>query len=433
MMRRLLIRPLAVAACLFSVAAQSGAETSRPAMTDQQILEHSIQAKADEAKNLASDPLFSDERTKVLRERHAADAKAIEKASAPKLQESLDELIAGDEKVQKILESAAAETAGEQVINAKYRLFVSRGQGEAAMQEIVEIGKRNPDLVIVLRGLLPGEKVTDLASYIGRLIQPKEDEPIPNIMLDPPSFTERGVSVVPTLERLDPMSGDVLASVQGIANPAWLEDRVAKGERGALGRFGETSEIAEEDMILAMQAQAAKWDAEAYGKKVADSMWSQLDMIPLPTATVSAVREVDPSIVITDAVTAPDGTVIAYPGQKVNPFDVVPFDMTLIVIDAQDVAQVAFARRKLAELDGKSAMVIATELPREDGWKGLGDTINGVGRMVYLLQPEMIERFGLRAVPCTVEGGNRVLVVREYAREDFEKGVTHAGAGTAKG
>jgi hypothetical protein len=35
--------------------------------------------------------------------------------------------------------------------------------------------------------------------------------------------------------------------------------------------------------------------------------------------------------------------------------------------------------------------------------------------MVYVLQPEMVERFQLEKVPATVEGGDRVLIVKEYA------------------
>lgn len=402
--------------------------------TDQELLESSIARKAAAEAELANDPLFDEARTKALKDQHLDTARAVEQASKPKLQESLDALIAGDEKVQEILEAAAsAEQETETVVNARYRLFVSRGQGETAMREMIETAKRHPDMVIVLRGILPGEKLSDLAVYIGRLMQPKEGEPIPNIMLDPPSFTERAVTAVPTLERLDPVSGEVVASVQGVINPEWIEERVASGKSGDLGRYGETSEIAEEDLIVAMKRQAEQFDGEAYGRKVVEKMWEQLDMVSLPTATTSTVREVDPSIVITDGVTAPDGTVLAYPGQRVNPFDVVPFDMTLVVIDGRDPAQVTFAKDQLARLDGKPVMVIATELPREEGWKGLGDTMTGVGRMVYLLQPEMIERFGLRAVPCTVEAGNRVLVVREYAREDYAKGGANAGVRSQEG
>jgi conjugal transfer pilus assembly protein TraW len=71
-------------------------------------------------------------------------------------------------------------------------------------------------------------------------------------------------------------------------------------------------------------------------------------------------------------------------------------------------------------------VVVTTKVDREDGWNSYGQMMEVMQQPVYLLQEIMVERFGLQTVPAVVEGGERVLVVNEYALSG-KKGETHAG------
>ena len=70
------------------------------------------------------------------------------------------------------------------------------------------------------------------------------------------------------------------------------------------------------------------------------------------------------------------------------------------------------AARQLSCRD-KTARVLylATELPRQDGWEGLKTLETTLNAPVYLLTPDVRQRFQLQKVPALVEqSGNRVLV-----------------------
>jgi len=381
---------------------------------DDLLLQDDIDARA-AAPELAKDPLFAEGVAEEVAAPYLDAARDMAKQAEKSMSERLAEMVGGDATVQGILQ-AAEEQSGAPEVLAKYQLAVSRGMGEGAIRKVMEIGRNNPDLVIVFRGVLPGERVADLVSFLMTINPPIEGEPMANVIIDPTVFTENAITVVPTLQRVD-RAGDVVASVRGVANPQWIEERVERGERGDLGKYGETGEIAEEDIIEVMKRQLIAAKPEERAKRQLENYWKSQTWASLPTATEDRTRMVDPTVVVADGIYGPDGTVIAYPGQRINPFDAIPFDMTVVVIDGRDPRQVAFARQKVVELEGKQVIVATTEVDTDKGWAGYNDLIVSVGRMVYVLQPQMVERFQIEKVPCTVEGGDRVLIVKEYAAE----------------
>jgi len=279
--------------------------------------------------------------------------------------------------------------------------------------------------VLVFRGLKRGQKFTDIMRLVTDLHVMKAGDRIPRVIIDPTLFTDNGITVVPTLQKFGD-DDQVIATARGASNPKWLEEQIRAGRRGDLGLAGATMPIAEIDMITLLKESAAKIDLEAYGKKQVEQFWKQRKFTRLPTATASRTRRVDPTVVMTETITAPDGTVLAYPGQRLNPFDVAPFNMKLVVIDGRDDAQVAWARRQVIAGEGKQVRVIATDFPSEGGWKEYDSLIGDIGRMVYLLDENVAERFQLEKVPCTVEGGDRVLIVREFAKSELSLGERNA-------
>lgn len=351
-------------------------------------------------------------------------------AAAPKVTGplSLPELLslgdAGRAAHGMVLQAEQEEAAGA-AQPARYRLYVSRGMGEVALRSVIEVAKSNPDLVVVFRGVLPGEKVIDLVKYLSPMLEVEEGQPQPNVVIDPTAYQKQAVERVPRLERLDE-EGGVIAAVHGVINPRYLEDRVAAGERGVLADAGPVSKIAEEDLIEVMKRRLEAVDWAAAGKRGVEGMWKQYTMVDLPHATVDRRREHDPSVVIPETITAPDGTVLALAGQKINPFDAMPFTITMVVIDGTVREHLVFAREIVRTRPTGSVVVVTTKVDREDGWTSYGQMMEVMQQPVYLLQEIMVERFGLQKVPAVVEGGDRVLIVNEYALSG-KKGETHAG------
>jgi conjugal transfer pilus assembly protein TraW len=307
----------------------------------------------------------------------------------------------------------------------RYRLYVSRGMGEVALRAVIEHARANPDMVVVFRGVLPGEKVIDLVRYLSPMLVVREGEPQPNVVIDPTAYRKQGVARVPRLERLD-AEGNVLAAVHGVVNPRYLEDRHGQGERGELADAGPVSEIAEEDLIDVMRRRLEAVDWKAAGKRGVEGMWKQYTLVDLPHATEDRRREHDPSVVIPETITAPDGTVLAIAGERINPFDAMPFNITMVVIDGTVREHLVFARELVRTRPAGTVVVVTTKVDREAGWQSYGKMMEVIQQPVYLLQEIMVERFGLQKVPAVVEGGNRVLVVNEFALSG-KKGESNAG------
>lgn len=320
---------------------------------------------------------------------------------------------------------AEREATSEAAPPPKYRLYVSRGMGEVAMRAVVETAKAHPDMVVVFRGVLPGQKVMDLIRYLSPMLAVKEGEPQPNIVVDPTQYRNHGVTRVPRLERLN-AQGEVVAAVHGVINPRYLNDRVANGEKGVLADAGPVSDIAEEDLIEVIRRRLEAVDWAGAGKRGVKGLWRQYPMVELPHATQDRRREHDPSVVVPETITAPDGAVLAIAGQRINPFDAMPFDLTLVVIDGTVREQLVFARELVRTRPVGKVMVVTTRVDRENGWTSYGEMMQVIQQPVYLLQEIMIERFGLQKVPAVIEGGNRVLVVNEYALSG-KKGESNAG------
>ena len=307
----------------------------------------------------------------------------------------------------------------------RYRLYVSRAMGEVALRAVIEHARSNPDMVVVFRGVLPGEKVIDLVRYMSPMLVVREGEPQPNVVIDPTAYRKHGVARVPRLERLDE-EGNVLAVVHGVVNPSYLEDRLRQGEKGQLADAGPVSEIAEEDLIDVMRRRLEAVDWKAAGRRGVEGMWKQYTLVDLPHATEDSRREHDPSVVIPETITAPDGTVLAIAGQRINPFDAMPFNITMVVIDGTVREHLVFARELVRTRPAGTVVVVTTKVDREAGWQSYGKMMEVIQQPVYLLQEIMVERFGLQKVPAVVEGGNRVLVVNEFALSG-KKGDSNAG------
>lgn len=395
---------------------------------DDEMLKQSIEITKNPQAHLGNDPNLTNEAALKAKTPYEEAARSIVDSSLVRGERDLEKLLAGDDLVQRNLRGAAAqEAAGPDEVPVRYQLYVSQSMGRAAMQAALAQAEKHQDMVLVFRGLKRGQKFVDIMKLVTDLHVIKQGDAVPRIIIDPTQFTDNGISVVPTLTRVD-ANGKVIALARGASSATWMEDQIAAGRKGDLGQAGATETIAEVDMITLLQEQARKVDFEAYGRKQLEGFWTNRKYTKLPTASVSRTRRVDPTVVMTETITAPDGTVLAYPGQKLNPFDVMPFTMKLLIINGRDDAQVAWARRQILANEGKEVRVIATEFPVEGGWQQYDRLILDVGRMVYLLEDHVRDRFQIEKVPALIEGGDRVLMVREFAREEIIKGSANAGA-----
>lgn len=289
-------------------------------------------------------------------------------------------------------------------------LFVSQSMGEAGLRAAVDSVRGRADAAIVLRGVNKGQTLGQLQRTVLRLLGPaSESEPSPGVMIDPTLFTRYAVTVAPTLVYVS--DGKAIATARGLTTVDWFRERVTSGQIGDIGQHGETSLVSEEDMVEALKAAAAKRDWKASREKSFRAHWDSLEYLDLAVARTDRLREIDPSFVVTEGITAPDGTVIAYAGQRVNPLDSLPFTQVLIVFDATDPAQRPMVEKALKRAGDRRITLITTKYARATGYEGLGDLWSDFGRPVFILDRDLRERFAIERVPSFIEArGNRFLV-----------------------
>lgn len=178
------------------------------------------------------------------------------------------------------------------------------------------------------------------------------------------------------------------------------------------GQLGTVYPVMEPDLLTQIEQRLKA--AEASGKIAA----MQKELVrrtkarvtrPKPVAGLTrAVRlrswAYDPTITVEQDIRDDKGRVIAAKGQKINPLDHVPLRQSLVFLDGDDPAQVAWALRATTPLNAKLILTNGSPFERMK---------SAQRRFFFDQDGKLIARFGIRAVPAVVEADGRVLKVSE--------------------
>jgi conjugal transfer pilus assembly protein TraW len=223
------------------------------------------------------------------------------------------------------------------------------------------------------------------------------------------------VSVVPTLERLDE-EGKVIATVRGIANPEYLENLVVRGERGDLGSRGTTSEILEEDLIVAMQRKFNEFDWDGGMRRAQDRFWRIQAVQPVVEARRNRRRLFDPSVEVQDDLVTAAGTVLMRKGDRINPLESMPLDDTILVFDGTNEAHLKWVDEQLKVVSTKNYWLVTTQVDveKDNGWGSFTSMMERFNDRVFFLLPGQMERMGLERVPSRITQAGNQLQIDEF-------------------
>lgn len=103
----------------------------------------------------------------------------------------------------------------------------------------------------------------------------------------------------------------------------------------------------------------------------------------------------DPSITLPQAVTTPEGRVLAAAGTRINPLDYRNWSGQLLFLDGRDADQQAYAARIIGQTEGRvKPVLVAGDLrPLSRGWRV---------PVYYDQGGELVRRFGITQVPAHV-------------------------------
>ncbi|WP_162997725.1 TrbC family F-type conjugative pilus assembly protein [Pseudomonas sp. LTJR-52] len=355
------------------------------------------------------------------------DLKSMANPSMDRAMGEATELVRSMEETDPTLRAAKMEARkNETYAHHSMLLFVSLSLGKAALKEVFEMASERQDVVLVFRGVPEGMKLDEGMKHYQHLIA--EYDPLPNLVIDPTLYRDFKVVEVPTIIAMDDPAHNefvdrkVLARVEGLSSPEWLEKQVADGQTGDQGRRGPVMEIAEQDLIEMMQERVASVDWEAKKQAAVGRFWQKQQFNYIPPASHSRTRTIDPSVTVLQDLTGADGKVLMKAGTVLNPLDQVPFTQALVIFDPSVPGQMKILDRVLPELakqpNIRQLTYLATQMDKEQGWKGYTDLSNRFEAPVYLVTKEIIERFEIEHTPSIVTSDGKVFVVKELTAKD---------------
>lgn len=182
----------------------------------------------------------------------------------------------------------------------------------------------------------------------------------------------------------------------------------------SLGTFGHVYPVQERSMLDAIQEKLGSWSSgeklgqleESYRARVVASIHHPPGL-SIPKALRTASHYFDPTIVVTEDIKGADGALVIPAGQSINPLDQMPLTKSLLFIDGEDTAQVAWLRQRL-ELEPRAVPVLVA-----GSWLELRQRLQ---RPVYFDQQGfMTGRLGVKAVPSRVYQEDRRIRIDEVA------------------
>lgn len=313
-------------------------------------------------------------------------------------------------------------------------VFASLSLGDEGLDDILTAVSGQPDAVIVFRGIPEGMSLGQGIKAVQTLAAKKD--PVPNIIINPTLFKTYNITAVPTIVMLedDPLPGEqpnVVAQVSGLSDPVWLAREVDHGKKGDLGVKGPVDKISEPDLIEVAKKRLANIDWEEKKNQAVERFWTKQKFYELPRALKSRTREIDPSVMITSDISTPNGTIIAHAGDVINPLcdprevckpGTRTFNQAVVIFDPQDKKQMELLAKRLPEIkqdpEVQRITYIVTKLDKDKGWNAYKEVINYFEAPVYLLTPDLIERFELEYAPSVITAKGKRFIVRELAEAE---------------
>jgi conjugal transfer pilus assembly protein TraW len=308
--------------------------------------------------------------------------------------------------------SSGVGAGGARAATTTFTLFASRSLGDGQLRDLFAFAAGEADTRIVFRGVGEDESLLAFVASLQPLLA--DLDPPPTVLLDPTPFREHGVTAVPTLVALGP-NGQEIARVAGLASTRWLREVLTEGKRGDHGTRGPLRGISEPDLLATIHRRLARLDFAALGERAVERAFDRLHFEQLPAAGEDRERLIDPTIVAAADILLPDGTVLVRAGDSVNPLDHIPFTQRLVVFDAADSRQLAFVQALAAAPSEHPTTFLLTGLSQRDGWAELERIMGVLDRRVYLLTPELRQRFALERVPAVVDAVGRRFRITEHA------------------
>lgn len=295
----------------------------------------------------------------------------------------------------------------------RLEVFVSWGMSITELREIFLEAAGNPAIRILFRGVPEGMSINGamakLKSQIGDLKTP------PDIRIDPKAFRKFAVEYVPqaVLYKNETGTEEVSSKIRGLSNlERAVEIMIEQGESPE--SYGPTIKIEEPDLIEEMTRRMRNLDMNALKQKAYSNYWEKKQFYRLAPAERERVRELDPTVTVQKPIVDHKGRVLVKANRSFNPLKVKPFTHRMIIFDGTDPKQTIIAAKITKDTPKNlKPVLMTTALDRSKGWYALKTLEEQINAPVYLLTPEIIQRWQLEKVPAFVQAKGLKFIIHE--------------------
>ena len=252
-------------------------------------------------------------------------------------------------------------------------------------------------VTLVLRGLIENSLKTTIKKFYGLMKERKIQGDWP-VTIDPPLFEKYGIAEVPTL--VMEKAGNIWKIKGDLRMEASLEKFEADPED--FGKYGNTFSIGEESISTIIASKQK--EIEGLVKKKAEERRKTVTLLTRYDGKFGKAQElrvyyVDPSVILTEDIIAPDGRVLFAKGSVYSPADYLNLGR-YVIIDGKDPKQVEFALKgdfkKIILLSGDLAALNKRHQTR-----------------FYLANDTIINKLEIEKVPAVIEKEGAFIRVTE--------------------
>jgi conjugal transfer pilus assembly protein TraW len=188
------------------------------------------------------------------------------------------------------------------------------------------------------------------------------------------------------------------------------------GMTKSIGNYGQVFSIAEEDIRDFIMRRLQFMDKSGELVRAQHDIQQRVSAhvlrptpLNLPTTTTPKRFHVDPAVIVHHDIFTPEGIRVAQKGARLNPFEHVSFSKSLFFFDADDKAQVAWAKAHYQYYRQVKFILTGGDISK---------AAELFGRIYFDLGGGLCKRFHIEHVPSVVNQEGRVWAIQEIGVHD---------------
>lgn len=310
--------------------------------------------------------------------------------------------------------------------NEELILFASFNMPKQVLRNMLTAASvEGGDVSIVFKGMREEDTAINQTSVaIKRIIDDLGLLTEPNVKMDPRLFYQYGINSSPSMVY---RNGNKTVVASGLESfQTFIEQSRSLNSGGDLGALSVSYAIKEVDIVEVIKSRLSGIDWEQKKRDATRRYIARSTSFNLPelTSENDVHYIIDPRVRFTRDVKSKDGTHFASAGDIVDPTQLMDQPLTMYVLDSTSQKQREFVRQQL--FSDKSIglkHVLLSKIADSEDFQPIKDMQHFFKQQIFILQPEMYEKFKLEHTPAKIQIKKGIIQITEFGTRSLS-GVT---------